>query len=247
MNKFLLLFCLLIVSASCAKQYKIEGSSSINRLDGKMLFVKTLQDDGEWTAIDSAEIIHGMFKMKGNVDSVLFASLFMNEDNIMPLVIEKGNIKITIGYEDIQAIGTPLNDALYEFINKKNEFDRKIEELDSKEARMLMDGVGMSDIYEEISKEGEALAKESGDYVNKFIADNYENILGPNVFIMLCSGLPYPIITPQIEAILKNAPYTFKSHKLVKSFTGKAKENMQLLEEHQRLQESQAAELESKR
>lgn len=244
MNKLLPLLCLLVVLTSCGKQYKIDGSSSINRLDGNMLFIKTLQDDGEWLAVDSAEIIHGMFTMKGKVDSVLFASLFMNDDNIMPLVVESGNIKISIAYDNMQASGTSLNDALYEFINKKNDFDVKLENLESKEARMMMDGVGLKEIYEEINKEGEMLTKESSEYVKKFLSDNYETILGPNVFIILCSSLPYPVLTPQVEDILKDAPYTFKNHRLVKEFTNKAKENMQLLEEHQRMQERQMAEQE---
>ncbi|NDV83486.1 DUF4369 domain-containing protein [Bacteroides sp. 51] len=242
MNKLLPFLCSLFVLTSCGKQYKIEGSSAINRLDGKMLFIKTLQHDGEWAIVDSAEIIHGMFTMKGKVDSVVFASLFMNDDNVMPLVVESGNIKVSIGYDNVKASGTPLNDALYEFIGKKSDFDMKIEELESKEARMVLDGVGLKDIYEEINKEGEALTKASGEYVKKFISNNYETILGPNVFVMLCSSLPYPVITPQIEEILKDAPYTFKSHRLVKEFTNKAKENMQLFEEHQRMQENQAAE-----
>lgn len=242
MNRLLPFLCVLCVLSSCNKQYNIEGSSAINRLDGKMLFVKSLQHDGEWAVIDSAEIIHGMFKMKGKVDSVLFASLFMNDDNIMPMIMEAGHIKISIGYDKVQASGTPLNDALYEFIEKKNNFDMRIEELESKEARMMMDGVGLQEIYEEINREGEALSRESGEYVKKFLASNYETILGPNVFVMLCSSLPYPVITPQIEEILKDAPYTFKNHLLVKEFTNKAKENMQLFDEHQRMQERQARE-----
>lgn len=242
MNKLLPLLCLQFILISCGKQYKIEGSSSIDRSDGKMLFVKTLGQDGEWAVVDSAEIIHGMFAMKGKIDTVSFASLFLNEDNIMPLVLENGNIKVNISYDDIKAGGTPMNNALYEFIGKKNDFDLKIEELERKEARMMMDGVGLKEIYEEINREGEALVKLSADYVKKFIADNYETILGPNVFVILCSGLPYPVMTPQIEDILKDAPYTFKSHRLVKEFTNKAKDNMQLLEERQRMQERQLME-----
>jgi hypothetical protein len=242
MNKLLSFLCLLPVLASCSKQYKIEGSSSINRLDGKILFIKTLRQDGGWTAVDSAEIIHGRFTMEGKVDTVLFAALFMNDDNVMPLVVENGNIKVSIAYDEVKAGGTPMNDALYEFIDKKSDFDLKIEALESKEARMVLDGVGLKDIYEEINKEGEILTKASREYVKKFISDHYETILGPNVFVMLCSSLPYPVLTPQIKDILKDAPYTFKNHRLVKEFTNKAKENMQLLEEHRRMQEHQTME-----
>ncbi|MDR0657571.1 MAG: DUF4369 domain-containing protein [Mediterranea sp.] len=238
MNKLLPFLCLPLMLTSCGRQYKIEGLSSINRLDGKMLFVKTLRQDGGWTVVDSAEIIHGMFTMKGKVDTVLFASLFMNDDNIMPLVVENGNIKVSIAYDGVKAGGTPMNDALYGFIEKKNGFDLKIEELESKEARMMLDGVDLKEIYEEINREGEILTKASREHVKKFISDNYETILGPNVFVMLCNSLPYPVLTPQIDDILKDAPYTFKSHRLVKEFTAKARENMQLVEEHQRMEQT---------
>jgi hypothetical protein len=225
------------VLASCNRQYKIEGSSSINRLDGKLLFLKMLRQGGEWTAVDSAEILHGMFAMKGRMDTVLFASLFMNDEQIMPLVVENGHIKVSIAYDKMKAGGTPMNDALYEFIEKKSDFDRKIEELETKEARMMLDGVDQREIYEEINKESEELTRASVEYVKKFMSDNYETILGPHVFILLCNSLPYPVLTPQIDDILKDAPYAFKNHRLVKEFTHKAKENMLLLEEHQRMQE----------
>jgi len=55
---------------------------------------------------------------------------------------------------------------------------------------------------------------------------------------MLCSSLPYPIMTPQIDDIIKDAPYSFKSNKMVREFLTKAKENMQLIEEHQRMQQN---------
>ena len=67
---------------------------------------------------------------------------------------------------------------------------------------------------------------------------NYENVLGPSVFMMMCSTLPYPIMTPQIEDIIRTAPQSFKSTPLVREFLDKAKENMKLIEEHQRMEES---------
>ena len=80
--------------------------------------------------------------------------------------------------------------------------------------------------------------KEMNQYVKTFISTNYENVLGRNVLIMLCSSLPYPIMTPQIDDIIKDAPYSFKSNKLVREFLSKAKENMKLIEEHKRLEEN---------
>ena len=236
-NKFLPLLFFLVIFTSCSRKYKIEGVSSVSSLDGRMLFIKTLED-GKWVKIDSADVIHGLFTMKGVVDSIMMATLYMDNEAIMPLVIEKGNIKITIANTELSAEGTPLNEALYDFIDKKNAMDIKIEELERKEARMVMEGADLADIHEQLTKEGEALVDDMNRYVKKFISDNYETVLGPSVFMMLCSNLPYPIMTPQIEDIMKDAPYSFRMNKMVKEFISKAKENMQLIEEHQRLEQN---------
>ena len=111
-------------------------------------------------------------------------------------------------------------------------------ELEKKEARMVLDGAALDDIHEQLTQEGEALVKEMNDYIKEFISTNYENVLGPSVFMMMCSTLPYPIMTPQIEDIIRTAPQTFKSSPLVREFLDKAKENMKLIEEHRRMEES---------
>jgi len=236
-NKLFSLIFLLLSLTSCGSKYKIEGTSSVTSLDGKKLFLKVLQN-GEWVSVDSAEVIHGLFAMKGSVDSILMVTLYMDDESIMPLVLEDGAITISIDDTQMTAKGTPLNDALYEFIDKKNAMDLKIADLQRKEARMVMDGGDLSDIHEELNKEGEALANEMNAYIKKFISDNYENILGPSVFMMLGNNLPYPLMTPQIEDIMKDAPLTFKENKMVKEFITKSRENMQLLEERRRVEQN---------
>ena len=236
-NRILPLLLLLMFLASCTRKYKVEGSSSVTSLDGKMLYLKTLKD-GQWVTVDSAEVIHGLFSMRGRVDSVIMATLYMNDEGIMPLVLEDGKIEVSISNTQLTAKGTALNNLLYEFIEKRNALELQIEELDRKEARMVMEGADLADIHEQLTKEGEALVDDMNRYVKKFISDNYETVLGPSVFMMLCSNLPYPIMTPQIEDIMKDAPYSFRMNKMVKEFISKAKENMQLIEEHQRLEQN---------
>lgn len=223
--------------ASCTHKYKIEGTSSVNGLDGKMLYIKTL-NGGEWIQLDSAEVVHGLFSMKGKVDSVQMVSLYMDDESIMPIVLERGKIEVTISNTDLKVGGTSLNDALYEFISKKNEMEESIGELEQKETRMVLDGGDLNAIHEQLLAEGDSLIKAMNVYVKTFISNNYENVLGPNVFMMLCSSLPYPIVTPQIDDIIKDAPYSFKSNKMVKEFLSKAKENEQLIQEHQRLEQN---------
>lgn len=79
----------LLAFTSCASEYKIEGSSSVSRLDGKMLFVKVPSGD-RMLSIDSAEVIHGMFKMEGITDSTSMASLYMMMRASCLLSLKKG-------------------------------------------------------------------------------------------------------------------------------------------------------------
>ncbi|WP_320886826.1 DUF4369 domain-containing protein [Bacteroides clarus] len=235
---YILPFLLLLVSfSSCSRKYKIEGNSSVTSLDGKMLFLKTLQN-GQWVTIDSSEVVHGLFSMKGCVDSVMMVTLYMDDEGIMPLVLENGEIEVSISNTQLTAKGTFLNNQLYEFIKKRNTLELQIEELDRKEARMVLDGANLEDVHKELEREGESLVKEMNSYVKQFITDNYENVLGPSVFMMMCSTLPYPIMTPQIEDIMRTAPLAFKRNEMVEDFLSKAKENMQLIKEHQRLKQN---------
>ena len=233
-NRILPLLLLLVFFPSCARKYKVEGSSSVTSLDGKMLFLKTLQN-GQWVAVDSAEVIHGLFSMKGPVDSVMMVTLYMDDEGIMPLVLEDGKIEVSISNTQLAAKGTLLNDRLYEFIEKRNALELQI---DRKEARMVLDGANLEDVHKELAKEGETLVEEMNNYVKQFIIDNNENVLGPSVFMMMCSTLPYPVMTPQIEDIMRTAPLAFKQNQLIKEFLSKAKENMQLIEEHQRVRQN---------
>ena len=237
-----LLSSLLLILTSCKQDYQITGSSSIRSLEGRMLFMKVMQD-GEWLKVDSAEIVHGLFSMHGQSDSVMMATLYLENEAIMPVVLEKGKIHITITDNHLDVTGTSLNNALYQFIDKRNSFERKLEEIDRKEAKMIMAGGDMELIQAQLNGESETVFNERNEYIKRFISENYDNILGPNVFMMICSSLPYPVLTPQIEQILDDAPYSFKANGLVREFVSKAKENMELIDEYQRMMQNATSEI----
>ena len=228
MNKLFFSVVALLAFTSCASEYKIEGSSSVSRLDGKMLFVKVPSGD-RMLSVDSAEVVHGMFKMEGITDSISMASLYMDDESIMPFVIEKGKISIRIDNTRIIVSGTPLNDRLYSFVGKKTSLDDRAYELERKESRMIMDVKTQDEIRREMTKEREKLVTEMNSLAKEFIRQNYDNVLGPGVFIMLCSNFPYPVITPLIEEILTEAPDKFKDNPLVKDYVTTARSNMEKL------------------
>ena len=134
------------------------------------------------------------------------------------------------------ALPISLNNALYTFIDKRNSFEQKLEDIDRSEARMIMNGGDIDEIQATLNKESDDLFREMNLYIKNFISKNYDNVLGPNVFLMLCSTLPYPIMTPQIDDIINDAPYSFRSNDLVKDFLSKARQNMELIDEYQRMQ-----------
>ena len=225
MKKYLWAVILMVTLVSCSTGYKIEGSSSVMRLDGKMLFVKIAQGN-EMIKIDSAEVIHGVFSMEGIVDSTVIASLYMDDESIMPFVMEDGDIKIQIDNADIMVSGTPLNDKLYHFVKSRNILLDRVYEVERLESRMIMDGKSEEEIAEEVVKEREKLSKELDDLAKTFIQENYDNVLGTGVFIMLCNSFPYPVLTPVIEEIVNNAPENFKNDTMVKGYMEIARENM---------------------
>lgn len=215
---------LLLALVSCAGEYQIEGNSSVARLDGKLLFVK-VPVDGKLINVDSAEVVHGLFEMQGEVDSAQIASLYMDDQSIMPLVLESGKIQIVIDNARSYVKGTPLNDKLYDFVAKKNSLENRAYELERSESRMIMDGKSSDEIEAEITKARESLSNEMDGLVKGFISDNYENVLGPGVFMMLCNSFPYPILTPVIEEIVDKAPECFKNDSFVQEYMKVARSN----------------------
>ncbi len=231
MKKTLLFAPLLMLALTACNNYKIEGTSSISRLDGKMLFLKVWNTD-QMTSIDSCEIVHGKFQMKGKVDSVVMATLYMDDEAMFPVVIENGSIKITIDDLKQTVTGTKLNDKLADFIDRRQELITRFEDLSHKESQMIMDGKDSQEVQETINKEGEALSDEMTKLVKDFIQGNYENALGVGVFMILSSNMPYPVMTPQIETLLDSAPDKFRNHPYIKEFTETAKENMRRMNQN---------------
>jgi hypothetical protein len=204
-----------IALASCTGGYRIDGTSAITGLDGKQLSLRAMRG-GRWVAVDSAEVVHGFFSMKGRPDSVMMVALFMDDENLMPLVLEPGQIKVTINNSQFLATGTPLNNALYDFIRRRNRMELQLDEIERSTR----------------PERGDSLIRQMNRYVHDFITTNSNNVLGPGVFLIMCSTLPYPLLTPQLDSILKDVPQSFLCNSLVEEWLVKARENARVLEEY---------------
>lgn len=225
MNKILYVFIMMATLMSCAKQYNIQGSSSVAALDGSKLYLKTVKD-GKLTSIDSCEVIHGKFKFAGLLDTTIMVNLFMDDRPLMiPIVLEQGNIVVRIDDTSRKVSGTPLNDSLYHFLDLHNQLDSRMVELNHRESQMLLAGIDENTIREQLSAEARLIAAEEDSLVTNFITNNFDNVLGPGVFMMVTAGYQYPILNDQIEFIMAKATDTFKNDPYVKQYYKAACDN----------------------
>jgi hypothetical protein len=180
-------------------------------LDGSKLYLKVVKDK-ELTNIDSCEVVHGKFRFSGSIDTTQMASLFMDDESIMPLVVEKGHINIHIDNAQQKVSGTTLNEKLYEFLEKHDRLNNQMRELDHRYSQMLLDGIDEDDINRTLTAESAIIVQQEDSLVTNFVVDNFENVLGPFVFIQMSSSVP------QIEHIMSKAPETFKQRADVEEF-----------------------------
>lgn len=220
------IFSGVVLLCSCSEQYLVNGSSSVQDLEGKMLYLKVFQDD-DMKTIDSTKVIHGRFKFGGGLDSVMMANLFLGDQSLMPVVLETGEVVMTLSEMGQSATGTPLNDSLNAFITRKVQLDAQLAELPRKESQLIMDGMDHDEIMRMLNVQYQQLAVQNDQLVTRFITSNYNNVLGPGIFMILTSGFQYPILNPQIDEILSQATPYFKNHPYVREYVKAANENME--------------------
>lgn len=228
MNKVLYYLLTFAALTSCAGSYNIQGSSSVSVLDGKMLYLKSYVNN-ELKSIDSCDIIHGQFQFSGALDSAQIVTLFMDDESLMPLVLEDGEIKINIDNTQQKVSGTPLNEKLFKFIEEYNRIENEMGELGHMQSQAIMDGHDINLVNAQLAAKAEKIAEREDKLVTGFIVDNFDNVLGPGVFFMITAGNRYPELTPWIEDIMSKATDKFKNNPYVKDYYTKALQNQAIM------------------
>lgn len=228
MNKILYAFITLLAMTSCANSYNIQGTSNVSTLDGRMLYLKILKNN-DFKNIDSCDVVHGQFHFDGNLDSVRMANIFMDDEAVLPLVLESGDINVKL--DDAQQIvsGTPLNDKLFKFFKKYQQLQNQQLELVHKHDQAIMNGSDMEMVTRKLNEEAILLADQEDKLVTSFVTENFDNVLGPGVFFMVTMRNQYPMLSPWIEDIMSKATEHFKNDPYVKDYYQKAQENEQIM------------------
>lgn len=228
MNKIIYALITLLALTSCANSYDITGTSNVSTLDGSMLYLKILKDNS-FKSIDSCDVVHGQFHFEGTIDSVKMANIFMDDEPVLPLVLESGSI--TVKLDDTQQVvsGTPLNDKLFGFFKKYQQLQNQQRELIHKHDQAIMNGSDMSVVTRKLNEEAIRLSDQEDKLVTSFVTDNFDNVLGAGVFFLVTMGNQYPMLSPWIEDIMSKATDTFKNDPYVKDYYQKAQENQSIM------------------
>jgi hypothetical protein len=83
---------------------------------------------------------------------------------------------------------------------------------------MLLEGIDEGVINRQLTAEAARLAQQEDSLVTNFIVENFDNVLGPGVFMMMTGSYQYPVLTPQIEDIMSKATKKFKEDSYVKQY-----------------------------
>ncbi len=224
MNRIIYILLSVAALTSCANSYNIQGSSDVSMLDGRMLYLKVIQDNN-LKNVDSCDVVHGQFHFTGSVDSTKVATLFMDDESIIPVVIEHGDIVVKLDNAQQNVTGTPLNDRLSDFLKEYNKLENQMADLGRKQSQAIMNGEDENETNEKLAAEAQEIAQNEDKLITSFITENFDNVLGPWVFFMITANYRYPELQPWIEDIMSKATDYFKNDSYVKDYYEKAKQN----------------------
>ena len=230
MRKFstLLYYIVIAVCLTACSQYNIVGSSDLSDIDGRTLYLKAIGLDS-LTTVDSCSVVHGKFKFSGSLDSTRIVTLCIDDMAILPVVLEEGEVRVTLNDQRQESKGTPLNDSLTAFNKRYETLISQFEDLEHIQNQGYMNGENMDSINLILVAKQRRLVMKEDELVTSFISANFDNCLGPYVFQLATSNYRYPVLVPWIEALMTKASQKFKDAPYVKEYMETAKQNQDIM------------------
>ncbi|MBO4850437.1 MAG: DUF4369 domain-containing protein [Prevotella sp.] len=236
MNKNLQILTLLLTVAglsSCLNSYNIEGSADHSGLDNSKVYLRIAKND-QLKEVDSTEVVHGKFGFSGTTDSTRVAYL-VSDGFFIPLVLEGGDIIVKVNKDRKSWGGTELNDKLFQFFSTHDSLTMQLNDLEHEYTLAFMDGEDMrNDVIPRLSRRHQAIIACMDSLFTESVTENFDNILGPFIFMVYAQGQRFPEMSPWVVEIMSKATDKFKNDPDVRRF----------LEEAERIQ-NQANGLES--
>ena len=206
----------LLMHTSCASQFNVDGNSDLAKLDGQVLYLRPLGSTSALSCLDSCQVVHGRFNFGGEVDSIMFAEVYMGQERVMPLVVEGADLSINLDAMGQIVEGGKLNDQLYDFLNEMAQFENEMCELEFKSMRLFHQGMPIQEAMSQTSDEVRKLKHKSEKREEDFVLKNSDNALGIGYFISLCESQPF--LTNHMRRIVDRAPASFLSHPFISTY-----------------------------
>lgn len=229
MNKVLYALVSLIALTSCGNSFRIVGNTSVSVLDGQKLYLKVLKDT-TLKNVDSCDVVHGQFEFSGTTDSVRVANLVLSDNSSIPIVLEGGDIQVKIDNTQESVTGTPLNDKLTKFRQKFTQLLNQSADLVHQHDQAIMNGRNMDVVNARLAARDEQINRQLDKLVTSFVTENFDNVLGPYVFINVCMNrYEVPMLDAWVEDIMSKATDKFKNNPQVKEYYEAAQENQDIM------------------
>lgn len=206
---------------SCADKYSVSGTSLQNIYGANMAYLRSAEDA---STVDSCEIVHGKFSMNGILDSVQCVQLVLGNMNV-PVILEQGDIQVSFANSSLKVGGTPLNDKFFSFLTSRDSLTMLVNELPSKQAKLILNGVPEDDILRQLGEEEAELRIQLDQMDTDFITGNYDNILGTTWWLRLAAlesmKFGFPTTNPMLDELYGKAPEVFRQNKDINEFMDK--------------------------
>jgi hypothetical protein len=229
MNKILYAAFSALALSSCSGTYNISGSSNVSTLDGQKLYLKVYKDTA-LKNIDSCDVVHGQFQFQGSIDSVRVASIYVDDNTGLPVVLENGDITVKIDNTQESVTGTPLNDKLSSFREKFTQLMNQSMDLVHRHDQAIMNGKNMTVVNQQLAAEDARINQKLDKLVTNFVTENMDNVLGPYIFINTCfNRYEVPMLDAWVEDIMSKATDKFKNDPQVKQYYEAAQQNQNIM------------------
>ena len=229
MNKVIYTIISVLALTSCANSFHIAGSTSVSMLDGQKLYLKVMKDT-TLKDLDSCDVVHGQFQFGGSTDSVRVASIILDDNNNIPVVLEDGDIQVKIDNSQETVTGTPLNDKLTKFRQQFTRLMNESNDLVHQHDQAIMNGRNMDAVNARLAAKDADINRRVDKLVTTFVTDNMDNVLGPYIFINVCMNrYNVPMLDAWVEDIMSKATDKFKNDAYVKDYYQKAQENQAIM------------------
>lgn len=207
----------LLLNSSCGRNgYTLNGSVAHSFFNGDSVYAVSLSSDS-FAVVSKGVIERGAFFLSGNTDSIIIASLYISQRPIVPFVTEAGDIIVSIGEDGAKVKGTPLNDALGNYLAVKDSFDILMTDILRNEARLLMEGVPANEARKLVERDFVLALDYVETYIDSLVRAHYNDAVGPFVLGLYCNGMNYGMLRPKIQTLINDAPESFRNSRFTES------------------------------